>query len=133
MSSRTHFAVIVAVAFVALGAALLVPHLRAETSEAAVSRLQYSQGCLRDGRVSIYLLWSGGNNNPRQQWIDLSTENNGWLPGTFISAGPFGPNAQSFDWNGLVPTTRHYVRINQMLQNTTWDTSPTFVVETPNC
>src|SRR5688572_22311392 len=133
MSNHTRIAVLAIVAFFALGAALVVPHLHAVPTEAAVSRLQYSQGCLRDGQVSVYLLWSGGVPNPRQQWIDVSLENNGWLPGTFISAGPFGPNAQSFDWNGLRPSSRHYVRINQLLQNNTWDTSPTFVIETPGC
>src|SRR5215216_2618508 len=108
MHSRTRVAVFALVSFLALSAALVVPHFRHGTSEAAVSRLQYSMGCLRDGRVSVYLLWSGGNSNPRQQWVDLSTLNNNWIPGTFISSGPFGPNAQSFYWNGVTAWTRHY-------------------------
>ena len=133
MCSRTRFAVLTVVAFVALAAALVVPHLRHGESEAAVSRLQYSMGCLRDNRVSVYLLWSGGSPNPRQQWVDLSTQNNGWLPGTFISAGPFGPNADHFDWNGLTPGVRHYVRINQLLQNNSWDPSLTYQIDVTDC
>ena len=122
-----------AVSLVALSVTLAVRHVRHGDSEAAVSRLQYSMGCLRDGRVSVYFLWSGGAASPRQQWIDLSLLNNGWLPGTFLSAGPFGPNAQSFDWNGMLPGARHYVRINQLLQNNTWDASPTYVIDTTDC
>jgi hypothetical protein len=133
MHYRTRIAVLAAVSFIALSAALIVPHFMPGRSEAAVSRLQYSMGCLRDKRVSVYLLWSGGNPNPRQQWIDISLQNNDWLPGTFISAGPFSGNADHFDWNGLLPGARHYVRINQMLQNNSWDPSQTYVIETPDC
>ena len=133
MTSRMRFAVLTVVSMLALGAVLLVPHLRAGTSEAAVSRLQYSMGCLRDGRVSVYFLWSGGSPNPRQQWMDLSTMNNNWIPGTFLSAGPFGPNAESFDWNGMTPNTRHFVRVNQLLQNNSWDASATYYIDTIDC
>jgi hypothetical protein len=133
MSARIRLLLLVAVSFVALGGALLVPHLRSEPSEAAVSRLQYSMGCLRDGRVSVYLLWSGGTANPRQQWVDISTQNNGWLGGTFLSAGPFGPSADHFDWNGVLPGTRHYIRVNQLLQNNVWDASPTYQIDTTTC
>ena len=91
MRPRTRFAVLALVSFLALGAALVVPHLRHATSEAAVSRLQYSMGCLRDGRVSVYLLWSGGATNPRQQSVDLSTLNNNWIPGRFSPPGRLGP------------------------------------------
>jgi hypothetical protein len=131
MSAR--FGLLLVVAFLAFGAALVAPHLRSEPSEAAVSRLQYSMGCLRDGRVSLYLLWSGGTPNSRQQWVDISLQNNGWLGGTFLSAGPFGPNADHFDWNGLLPGARHYIRVNQLLQNNVWDASPTYQVDMITC
>jgi hypothetical protein len=132
MSLRIRLAVLAAISVLALGGGLLLP-MRADESEAAVSRLQYSMGCLKDGRVTVYFLWSGGNANPRQQWIDISTQNNSWLPGTFLSAGPFGPNAQSFDWNGMTPDTRHFVRVNQLLQNNSWDASPTYYIDTIDC
>src|ERR1044071_5027267 len=127
MSLRIRLAVLVVVSLVALGGALVLPG-RVGESEAAVSRLQYSMGCLKDGRVTVYFLWSGGTANPRQQWIDLSTQNNNWIPGAFLSAGPFGPNAQSFDWNGMMPNTRHFIRVNQLLQNNSWDASPTYYI-----
>src|SRR3954447_1550389 len=98
MSLRICLFVLAVFSVVALGGALLLP-IRAGESEAAISRLQYSMGCLKDGRVTVYFLWTGGSPNPRQQWMDISTQNNNWIPGTFLSAGPFGPNAQSFDWN----------------------------------
>jgi hypothetical protein len=133
MAARVRFSLLVFVAFFALGAALVLPHLRGAPSEAAVSRLQYSMGCLRDGRVSLYLLWSGGTPDPRQQWVDLSLQNNGWLAGTFLSAGPFGPNADYFDWNGIQPGARHYIRVNQLLQNNVWDASPTYQIDAITC
>jgi hypothetical protein len=55
-----------------------------------------------------------------QQWIDLTlfsnpdsqVLDNGFLPGTFIGAGPFPPAGAHFAWRGLVPARRHYYRVN---------------------
>jgi len=110
----------------------MVTHLRPATSEAAVSRLQYFLGC-KDGRASVSLLWSGGDPNARQQWVDVSAQNNGWLPGTFSGAGPFGPDVASYDWTGLASKSRYFIRVNQLLQNNSWDASATYYIDTIDC
>src|SRR3954454_9622002 len=113
MTVRLRFAVVAVVSMVTLAAALVAPHLRPATSEAAVSRLQYFLGC-KDGRASVSVLWSGGDPNARQQWVDFSAQNNSWLAGTFSGAGPFTPDVASYDWTGLASKSRYYVRFNQV-------------------
>ena len=132
MTVRLRFAVLTVVSMLALGASLAVPHLRAATSEAAVSRLQYFLGC-KDGRASVSLMWSGGDPNARQQWVDLSAQNNNWLPGTFSGAGPFAANVASYDWAGLASKSRYFIRFNQLLQNNSWDASETYYIDTIDC
>ena len=132
MTRRLRFKVLTIVSMLALGAGFMVPHLRPATSEGAVSRLQYFLGC-KDGRASVSLMWSGGDPNARQQWVDLSAQNNGWQSGTFSGAGPFGPSVASYDWSGLSSRSRYYVRINQLLQNNRWDASETYFIDTIDC
>ena len=132
MTVHLRLAVLTFVAMLALGAGLAVPHLHSETSEAAVSRLQYFLGC-KDGRASVSLMWSGGSPNARQQWVDLSAQLNYWVPGTFSGAGPFEANVSSYDWTGLASRSRYYVRVNQLLQNNSWDASETYYIDTIDC
>ena len=132
MTGRFRFLILAVVSMLALGAGLVVPHLRAETSEAAVSRLQYFLGC-KDGRASVSLIWSGGSATARQQWVDLSAQNNGWQAGTFSGAGPFAADVSTYDWTGLASKGRYYVRVNQLLQNGSWDASETYYIDTIDC
>jgi len=132
MTVRLRFAALTVVAMMALGAGLMLPHLRAATSEAAVSRLQYFLGC-KDGRASVSLIWSGGSASARQQWVDLSTQNNGWAAGTFSGAGPFAADVSTYDWTGLTSKGRYYVRVNQLLANNSWDSSDTYYLDMIDC
>jgi hypothetical protein len=132
MTVRLRFAVLTVVSMLALGVGLMVPHLRAATSEAAVSRMQYFLGC-KDGRASVSFIWSGGDPNARQQWVDLTAQNNNWLPGSFSGVGPLAANVSSYEWVGLASKARYYVRINQLLQNNSWDASETYYVDTIDC
>ena len=65
--------------------------------------------------------------------MDLSLFNNGWQAGTFLGAGPFASAANSFTWDGLVPNTVHYARVNQQLAAGNWDPSATFTFTTIAC
>jgi hypothetical protein len=58
------------------------------------------------------------------QYLDLTLQNNGFAPGTFIGAGPLDPNLASIAWNGLVAGQTHYWRVN-ILTGTGWSTSQT--------
>jgi len=68
--------------------------------------------CQYDGRVRLRLQWS--TYNMGIQYEDLSLFNNGWLFGTFIGIGPFGPGQSTSVWEGLVPGQWHYLRINTL-------------------
>src|SRR5687767_15089736 len=97
--------------------------------EAAATGLSVGQNC-SNGAANVTFSWTGHDPSSHQQWLDLSTSNSGWAPGTFIGAGPLGGPVSSFTWTNLLPGTRHYVRINQQLSNGTWDSSSTWIVDT---
>ena len=71
-----------------------------------------------------------------QVWIDLSLQNNGFVPGTFINAGPFVPRGdlsdQVFAWHGVVNNSQHFYRINA-LAGGTWRELGRGTFETPDC
>jgi len=46
------------------------------------------------------------------QWLDLSLSDNGFAPGTFVSAGPLASSMTWFRWPGLRPGQTHYWRVN---------------------
>lgn len=82
--------------------------------------------------LTVVFRWFAGN-PVGQQWIDLSTQDNGFAPNTFIGAGPFsaaaldvdgegGANLQAYFWNGLRPDTIHYWRVNAWT-GSSWITS----------
>jgi hypothetical protein len=55
-----------------------------------------------------------------EQWFDITLFSNprtpildnGFLPGTFIGAGPFPPAGTHFTWQGIRPGLRHHYRLN---------------------
>jgi hypothetical protein len=118
-------AVVVLVGFVGLVRSGGVAH-------AGAGELLFSQACVTGG-VTVNFSWTGSDPSARQQWLDLSTQDNGWLPATYVSAGPLGASTSQYQWTGLRPNTIHYVRVNQQLSNGVWDASPTFQVATGAC
>jgi len=68
--------------------------------------------CQFDGRTRLRLQWS--TYNLGIQYEDLSLANNGWIFGTFIGIGPFGPSQNTSVWEGLLPGQWHYLRINTL-------------------
>jgi hypothetical protein len=49
-----------------------------------------------------------------QIWVDISLFDNGFRPGTFVAAGPLGPQATSYTWHGIEPHLPHYYRVNAL-------------------
>jgi hypothetical protein len=61
-----------------------------------------------------------------EQWADLSLRDNGFAPGTFLSLGPMGRDQSVLVWDGVMPATWHYLRINT-LTGQGWQQSDTIV------
>ena len=77
-----------------------------------------------------------------EAWLDLSLENNGFIPGTFAGAGSIPPeptNNPSFEpyfgvylWGGIEPGLAHYWRVN-LRYGDAWYASPTYPFLSPAC
>src|SRR5581483_9452389 len=109
--------------YAAMVAAVLLFTLQVGVSQASVTTLTHRDTCQSDGKVQTTFAWQGNDSTALQQWVDISTQDNGWQPGTFIGAGPFAGSATSYTWNGLLANTPHLVRVNQQLAGGQWDPS----------
>lgn len=66
------------------------------------------------GKVQLTLRWAPALAPDAEQWLDLSVFDNGFAPGTFISAGPLRDGVWEYAWEGLAPGIRHYWRLNTL-------------------
>ncbi len=80
--------------------------------------------------VRVTFLWGPSRAGP--QWLDLSVFNNGFAPGTFVTAGAFNPNTWGFVWDGVLQGTTHYARVNTLMP-AGWMPSGTLAFFTPVC
>lgn len=78
-----------------------------------------SQSCStsRVGAVAVTFHWQRPGPGAVQQWLDLSIFNNGFAPGTFIGAGPLTATADSLTWDGILPGSWHFYRLNTLYQD----------------
>jgi hypothetical protein len=88
------------------------------------------QDCLNTNNVRLQMAWISYNTGP--QWFDVSLQNNGWLWGTFVGAGPIASGQSTFTWEGFVPNARHYLRVNTLTLGG-WYESQTVSFVTRNC
>ena len=107
---RLIYPLIVVLALGAYGAPLTP---RAEAGASQLLTTQYCEG----GRVKVTFSWTGGNAAALEQWLDLSTFDNGWQDGTFIDAGPLVGSLATYTWEGLTPATQHYVLLFHALEH----------------
>ncbi|HLF79094.1 MAG TPA: hypothetical protein VJB57_16555 [Dehalococcoidia bacterium] len=77
---------------------------------AGASNLALSEVCLLNGTPRIVLTWTSSNQG--QQWLDNSAYSPYFEPNSFTSVGPFVSNQTSYNWDGLVPGSLHFIRIN---------------------
>lgn len=110
--------------FVGFMLAIVATLPAAHIADAAATGLNQSQVC-SNGKADVTFTWRGTNPSATQVWLDLTTTNNSWKNGTFISAGPFDATTTSYTWTGLTPGKQHYFRINQQLPNGRWEGSAT--------
>src|SRR3954454_9301883 len=78
----------------------------------------------RDGKVNVLVGWRNAAPGAREFWIDLTKVSASFDPDTYVSAGPIAGSATTYNWNGLEPHTVHWIRINQLLPDGTWDYGP---------
>src|ERR1700730_11554323 len=71
--------------------------------DAAATSVSVTQTCSSDATDSVSFTWQGNDPSAIQQWLDVSTSDNGWQQGTFVSAGPFSGITTSFNWTGIQP------------------------------
>jgi hypothetical protein len=86
-----------------------------------------SQECLLDGTVRINLAWEAIGQGT--QFVDLSLQNNGFAPNTFVGLGPFAASVETLTWDGILPGLTHYLRVNTLVNNV-WIPSQTLVFTT---
>lgn len=70
------------------------------------------QVCDGYGGVTVTFNWQANAVGP--QFLDLSTSNNGFVPGTFVGAGPVASGQGSFTWYGIARGLTHYWRVNTL-------------------
>jgi beta-lactamase superfamily II metal-dependent hydrolase len=75
--------------------------------------LQVSQECSATvpGTVKATFQWSPLA-GVSEQWVDLTLFDNGFAAGTFLGAGPLPGDRKAFVWDGLLPGTTHFWRVN---------------------
>jgi hypothetical protein len=73
-----------------------------------------SQSCSADGTVSVAFGWTGYGFG--QQWLDLSSQNNGFAPGTYTSQGPIYAPTYSTTWSGLASGQTYLARVDTQTQ-----------------
>ena len=85
------------------------------------------------GKVTATLVWSGNSPYATGQYVQMSYTDNGWQPHTTTTAEPYQPSVNTMAWDGLQPSTRHFLRFTQQFPDGSWDASLTFRFDTPSC
>ena len=85
-----------------------------------------SQSCPANGGVTVTFAWLPSFRGA--QWLDLSLQNNGFAPGTFVGVGPLAAHEGSFTWDGVLAARRHYLRVNTFTP-AGWRTSGTLTFD----
>jgi len=82
----------------------------ASVSAAGAGLNQPTSSC-SSARASVTFSWRPVPGSS-QQWLDVSTIDNGFAAGSFDSEGPMNGSTTSFVWDGLKSGQRHYWRVN---------------------
>jgi hypothetical protein len=84
------------------------------------------------GKAKVTFNWTPGTPKGVVQYLDLSLSDNGFAPGTFVSAGPLPGDASTYAWDGLAPGAAHVFRVGTF-DGTSWWPSTTGSVTTGGC
>jgi hypothetical protein len=84
-----------------------------------------------DGDVlTVTFSWSSSRSG--LQWLDISSQDNGFAPGTFTGIGPFDSARTSYEWNDAAGNVSYYARVNTV-EDGQWAPTPTLSLTTPIC
>ena len=114
------------VRFTALGTLLLTAAFMAlptRLEAAPPSALSFSQSCTPENTVTVSMSWTS-DPSARELWVDASTTDDLFAPGTFTSEGPLGGRTTSHQWRGLEPHSVYWFRVNQLLPSGDWQAGP---------
>ncbi len=117
LASARLLALTVAVAVIALGRLAVSPR------PAFAMSLGLPQANCNGNTASVRFDWTVAS-GASQVWLDLSLADNGFAPGTFVSAGPLDPNSSSYTWSGILTSRVHYWRVNALMSSG-WQPSAT--------
>jgi hypothetical protein len=73
-----------------------------------------SFACTGFGTASVTFFYSPSSPPGIANWLDISTVDPNFAPGTFLGAGPFPFYGQSFTWNGILADLTHFWRYNTL-------------------
>jgi hypothetical protein len=59
------------------------------------------------------------------QWVDLTLNNNGFAPDSFVGFGPLNPATNQIQWNGLIAGRTHWWRVSAGVPGAGWAFSQT--------
>ena len=88
--------------------------------------------CVAPTATGVRMLFAWAPSRSGIQYLDITTLNNGYAPGTFVGVGPFAPDTWAFMWDGILQGTTHFLRVNT-LTSAGWITSETIAFYTPVC
>jgi hypothetical protein len=63
--------------------------------------------------LSVSFNWQPAD-GATEAWLDVSTEDNGFAPGSFQGSGPFGGSTRSFALTNLKSETPYFARVNSL-------------------
>lgn len=90
-----------------------------------------SHACTGGGLSMVTFRWAPSSSPGFFQFLDLSLQNNGFAPGTFLGAGPLPATQQALIWSGIIANQQHFFRAN-VNSIFGWSASQT-VAYTPVC
>jgi hypothetical protein len=109
-----------------------VPQPPPTPTGAAVGPGVFEARCLSAATDSVRVIFLWRPSAQGAQYLDLSIDNNGFAPGSFLSAGGFSPSTWGYTWLGLKQGTTHFVRINTYTR-LGWEPGPTLAFYAPIC
>ena len=121
-------AAFLAALLVVAGLGVFVPPHEAD---AAMELKAASQAC-NSGKISVQFTWRRTPSifSP-YAWLDLSLYDNNWEEGSYISSS--STTLYWHTWDGLMPDSDHYIRLNELLPDGSTISTPTLHFKTERC